>query len=346
MTNLMDAAFSRNLRLCLERIALNLTTLLGEDFVLARRDAVVGREAAMKTLGPGNVVVSFTKRLDADGSPAGFVMLEKTAIHLAATMIMLPSADSLTGEVAAGYTELMNMVIGAWKAAADHNDYRLSNENSDRSQSQMSSDAFADMLEDKDYNLVAIPGTFEGKQIYFCVVGPRSWIGAVAPAVPEAVSTVTANPSVAATPPVVTGAASATGAVSPLPQARSPLGRAGSAVGSLIGGSSPRAGHSLGSARAATPSDGTSTGSGGTLGTALAPAAVMIVDLTGELRAFLAARLASKEWVATYPSPDRREIEEGVAIVILGPDPALFRALEAAQVVVTRLGPKAPESPG
>lgn len=335
MTPLMDAAFSRNLRVCLDRIASNLTTLLGEDFVLARRDAVVGRDAALNKFGPGKVVASFTKRLDADGSPAGFVLLEKTAIHLAATMIMLPSADSLTGEVAAGYAEIMNMVIGAWKAAAEDDDHRLSNQNSDRSQSQMSADAFADMLEEKGYELVAVPGTFEGKPILFGILGPSSWIGVEAPKAPAAPAP---SPPTAAATPASPPAAGVT--------ANTPFGRAGSSVGSLLGGSAPRAGQSIGTTRSLTPSVGSASQNSGAPGTALAPAAVMIVDLTGELRAFLAAKLASKEWVATYPSADRREIDEGGAIVILGPDPALFRTLEAAQVVVTRLGPKATESTG
>ncbi|MBT9558396.1 MAG: hypothetical protein IV100_20345 [Myxococcales bacterium] len=331
----MDAAFSRNLRVCLDRIGSNLTTLLGEDFVLARRDAVVGRDAAMKKFGTGKVVASFTKRLDPDGSPAGFVLLEKTAIHLAATMIMLPSADSLTGEVAAGYAEIMNMVIGAWKAAAEDDDHRLSNQNADRSQAQMSSDAFADMLEEKDYELVAIPGTFEGKSILFGILGPSSWIGVEKPVAAAPPAAPVSAPAAPVSP------ASAPGAVS-----SAPFGRAGASVGSLLGGSAPRAGHALGTTRSGTATSGSAHGSAGASGAALAPAAVMIVDMTGELRAFLAAKLASKEWVATYPSPDRREIEEGGALVILGPDPALFRALEAAQVVVTRLGPKAPEAAG
>jgi hypothetical protein len=248
-------------------------------------------------------------------------------------MIMLPSADSLTGEVAAGYAEIMNMVIGAWKAAAEDDDHRLSNQNADRSQSQMSSDAFADMLEDKGYELVAIPGTFEGKPILFGILGPSSWIGeAPAPApAPAAAST----PAAPAAPAPAAGVAPS-----------SPFGRAGSAVGSLLGGSGPRTGHALGATRSNSPTSGTAIGNAATSGAPLAPAAVMIVDLTGELRAFLAAKLASKEWVATYPSADRREIEEGGALVILGPDPALFRALEAAQVVVTRLGPKAPDAGG
>ncbi len=65
-------------------------------------------------------------------------------------------------------------------------------------------------------------------------------------------------------------------------------------------------------------------------------AAVMMVDLSGELRSYIMERLKSGALVAARPSERLSELDESTAVLVLGPDPSLFRELEAARTLVLK----------
>lgn len=65
-------------------------------------------------------------------------------------------------------------------------------------------------------------------------------------------------------------------------------------------------------------------------------AAVMMVDLSGELRAFITERLKAGTLVATRPTEKLTELDEKAAVLVLGPEPSWFRGLNTARTVVLR----------
>ncbi|MGM0575977.1 MAG: hypothetical protein ACQEXJ_09635 [Myxococcota bacterium] len=202
------SAFEPVLRPALERIGADLGALVG---VAVAFDA----DALRPGLGTldGGVYVSTTRRSDDRASEVGFVVPDAVAVRLTSALLMLPDdVTEMSEDAELAFEEVVNILLGAWKASAARPEDRLSTEVADRSQRHEDAAELRAVLGEQGVGALTIPVTIGPERAAVGIFGPASWLD-VPPLTPDGVPAGPAKsePEPAEQPPEPSRAASRVG---------------------------------------------------------------------------------------------------------------------------------------
>ena len=297
----LSAEFDQILNACLTNVAGDVEGLLDATLSFDFDKIVRGKARGLVDFRGQTLQLVTTERMDPSKSPVGLLVPEVAAIDMGSTLLMTQGeVDQFNAEIASAYDEVVNVMIGGWKLAAPSESDRLSSAQDLRTRDAYTADGLEEFLDDQGLEIVVLPLSFNGAMYPFGVVGSPEWLQ-----VHEDLSGPAPN-------------AGGESNVAPLEDS----------VGS--GDTPSHMAPSTMEANAASVQDHMHEQG------EQPDARMMLVDLSGALNEWLTEQLQQGQLRFVRPSDDLHELNEQASLVIVGPNPELFRKLQVPQCVVSK----------
>jgi len=297
----MISSFRETYDAAVDRIATDLTGLLGETVQIEHADALLGEDGVQAFA--GTIFRGITRRMDGSDADAGMLFGAGLATRLGATLLMMPPDSGMTEEVTEAFSEILTAAVRSWSTGAPADD-QLDEEYAASDVSTVTVDELRTWLATEELEIVVAQLTIGETTSPFGFFGPRRWLHGAPPEETPAEEPIELDP-------VVTEAESAP-VVDESPH-REPD------VEPTVASAAP-------STSAAAP-----TGS---------QAVMMVIDRSGALNEWLIKHMEEGTLQFKRPGEGRPELDERSTLVVLGPDSELFRTLRVDKCVVADKPPE------
>jgi hypothetical protein len=155
----------------LSSTASTLTQLLGVPVEIDLDSCRLGEMGALDNIYPAWCA---TTRVQGCSRQAGFLVPEALAVELGASLAMAPADEGFTPDVLDGLSEVINLMIGAWRQSPVAPEDRLSNDFNDRS--MWSVPTATDHRWEEPVGLVSFDVRFQGRRQRMALFGAQEWL--------------------------------------------------------------------------------------------------------------------------------------------------------------------------
>ncbi|MEZ4265749.1 MAG: hypothetical protein R3F39_05170 [Myxococcota bacterium] len=173
MSDMGDRALRRTMRAGLERIAVEVGTLVGVSVLIGGKAVRPARGTAASALGAS--VYRVTTKLRHSGEEAGFIFPAEALTACGAALMMVPPPAELTRELMAAFDEVARATIGAWNGVVEPPN-RLAADDDARRVVAMRDDELAALADRPGVAVALAPLQVAGRETTMAVYGPAAWL--------------------------------------------------------------------------------------------------------------------------------------------------------------------------